>query len=272
MPNPRDEIRALVLTNPITALERLRHPGESGLTRMGEANVLDEVVGTFSDPAAARRVLDANLTRERQVELIATRGDLPSSAALVVDQNVVFEALLRELTEEIGEYRSALEDAIEDDIPVEPTRVESFVIRAWALKYRDRDDWAELLLRSVGGLTVREHLVIAIWNDAGCPQVFDEPPVSHGEEDERHDDEEDDGAPHARLTDDQFDAVGLDPEEARETLALLIAQGRATQLSRDEVDDAKLGIAERRRERETAPLSSDAARGGAEEMKNELDI
>jgi len=267
-----DSIRALVRTSPVSALELLRRPGESSLTRMGEANLLDEVVGRYEDPAVAREVIDNHLTRERQIELIAARGDLPSSAALVVDQDVVFEALLRELADDLGEeHPNPVEADLENGVVTRHEQVDPFVIRAWAVKYHERDDWEELLLRSVGGLTVCEHLLVAIWNDADCPQVFDEPPVAgHGEGEDDDGDEEDEDD--ASLTADIFSAVGLDPEEARETLTLLIEQGRAVHLSRAQIDEAKRGIAERRRERETAPLSSDAARGGSEATKDELDI
>lgn len=271
MPKPVDEIRALVWANPVSALERLRRSGEAGLTRMGEASMLDEVVGQYADPAIARSVINENLTRERQIELVAARGDLPSSAAFVVDPEVVFEALLRELKENVGESDRAEDDFGGDTIVGHP-EADPFVILAWAHKYRERDDWTELLDRVIGEYTVRDHLLIAIWNDAGCPQVFDEPPeaTSHGEGDDE-DDGEDEG-PHGRLTDDLFDVVGLDSDEARNALSALISDGRAMRLSREAIDEAKSAIAERRRLRETAPLSSDAARGASEETKGELDI
>ncbi|OGL88907.1 hypothetical protein A3H75_02130 [Candidatus Uhrbacteria bacterium RIFCSPLOWO2_02_FULL_51_9] len=58
----------------------------------------------------------------------------------------------------------------------------------------------------------------------------------------------------------------------RDDLVALIAKGRAVQMSRVEIDEAKLVIAERRYKRETAPLSSDAARGGSEQTKDELNF
>lgn len=272
MSSKTDSIRALVRTSPVSALELLRRPGESSLTRMGEANLLDEVVGRYEDPAVAREVIDNHLTRERQIELIAARGDLPSSAALVVDQDVVFEALLRELADDLGEeHPNPVEADLENGVVTRHEQVDPFVIRAWAFKYHERHDWPELLLRLVGEFTVREHLVIAIWNDAGCPEVFDEPPATADDDYECDDDPGDDES-YVRLTDDLFEAVGLDSDGARTTLSSLIGEERAMHLSRGAIDEAKRGIAERRRERETAPLSSDAARGGSEATKDELDI
>jgi len=140
----RNAVRKIIKEDPVFALEVVMRPsGTTGLTLRGVAEVLDAVVGQIEDPVVAREVIDATINRNRQVEILRARGDLPSSAADVVDQTVILSTIIT-------------------DIHNEENFEQMFWLRAWAHKLKDREDWDEILEMEVGNTTIKGLLVIAI--------------------------------------------------------------------------------------------------------------
>lgn len=245
MTTASERVTALVQNDFRGALALLqRPPAETGLTLRGAADVLDEVVGQFTDPREARDAMAQHLTSERRVELLAGRGDLPSSAALVADADDVFAAMLADLEDDADEETNA------------------FLLRAWMQeKLRDREDYADFLQREVGGRTIRDHLLALVYYEAKH--------VMHVQSNKEND------RPSARLviksvTDDVFDDLGIDVEEGRAALRELVRQGMPD-LNAEAVGHAGKRLAERRRKFREAPttvvVAQDAAAEAAEKIK-----
>lgn len=240
-----ERVTALVLNDVRGALALLQKPpSETGLTLKGAADVLDEVVGRFTDPREAREAMAQHLTPERRVELLTGRGDLPSSAALVADADDVFAALLADLEDDAREETNA------------------YLLRAWMQeKLKDREDYADFLRREIGGRTIRDHLLTLVYYEAKHVVM-----AQRNAEDVR---------PSARqvifsVTDDVFDDLGIDAEEGRAALRELVRQGMPD-LNAEAVTRAGKRLAERRRKFREAPTSAvaaqDAAADAAERIK-----
>lgn len=243
-----ERVTALVQSDVRGALALLQKPStETGLTVKGAADVLDEVVGQFTDPREAREAMEQHLTPERRVELLAGRGDLPSSAALVADANDVFAAML--------------EDLADDDIG-EDTNV--FLLRAWMQeKFRDRSDYADFLQREVGGRTIRDHLLALIYYEAEYVariQRGDDvrtPLVSRVVE---------------SVTDDVFDDIGMDAEEGRQALRTLAEERMLPRWDVAAAARAGERLAARRRKVREAPTTVVTAQDAAAEAAGKIEF
>lgn len=145
-------IKAAAAQNPSTALAVIASVhNQGGINLPVLARALDNTLGLIADPAAARELLDAHLTSELQAEMIAVRGDLPSVMVLIVDPEVVVAAL-------------ELDTAGVEEDPSTTVSI-ALLILAWALNAKDREDWHELLQQEIGGATLRDLLIAAVYMD-----------------------------------------------------------------------------------------------------------
>lgn len=251
----RSGLRALVRANPKAALTVLNKPGsETGLSDRGAADVLDAVVGEFGDPDEVRGEIEASVRPQRQVELLRARGDLPSSAADVVDPSVVLTAVFDEV-QEAASYVGSLDDGVIDD------RVEQqLTLRSWAVKLRDRDDWDEVLEMEVGSWTVFHHLLVAIFLE------------------QRHNivRKTDSGARYLALEEipaDLFDQVGIDPAEAVEVLQEMLDDGQMPDIDDVDVQAIRLAMGEKRKVLDAAPRTlADSEAEAAEEAADAAEL
>lgn len=136
------EGRALIKRDATSALRALNVYKANGLTTRGAADGLDEVVGVIDDPMEAREAIEGVLSDARIQELLAARGDLASSAALVVSLRHFVGAMLRDISDLRGTDLTA-----------------SIMIYLWSLKARDRDDYEEFLAFQLDERTVEYWLL-----------------------------------------------------------------------------------------------------------------
>ncbi|MCC7522519.1 hypothetical protein IT407_01825 [Candidatus Uhrbacteria bacterium] len=84
------------------------------------------------------------------------------------------------------------------------------MFRSWAIRLRDRKDFAEILDQRVFGLrTFKTYLLLCFWAESFRPDDLDDVP------------------------DDCFDSIGLDPEEGRTELARIIKGGELSEIDLD---------------------------------------
>lgn len=136
------ETRAMIRSNPAGALAVL---GNKNMSLWQSANLLDEIVGEVPNPAVAQQLIADHLSDGYTEELLAIRGDLPSSAAEVVEADRLIGAMLRDIG--VGEL----------DIPAR-----ALVFMTWSLKAKDRPDWGEILEMEIGVYTVMDLILLAI--------------------------------------------------------------------------------------------------------------
>ncbi len=234
----REQVSALVLADPRSAFAIVAQPKEvTGLTPRGAADVLDGLVGVFTDPEEARRRMDEAITPERQAEILQARGDLPSSAADVADPDVLLMTIMRDTA-----------DGFDDEA------FWMFWLRAWALKLKDRFDWPEILEMEIDDdRTVRDFILAAVYIDAGL------------DDDESIDD----------ISPDLFLEVGIDSDEGARRLQELEEDGRLPVMNDTDLERVRRRMAERRLEFERAvrtltEQAADAAAAAAEEDEFKL--
>jgi len=147
------EIKRAVRAQPQTALAILANDVSTGLSPIGKAKALDAVIGLVGDDERSTVMVRDQFTPSTLIEIMRASGDLPSAVALIADQRVVFEAMIKdafagsELPKDridLGEY--------------------SFILLSWARNLKDRKDWEEMLDLEVGesGRTLREFVVSSI--------------------------------------------------------------------------------------------------------------
>ena len=134
--------RAMIRSNPAGVLEVL---ATKNMSLWQSANLLDEIVGEVPNPAVAQQLIADHLSDGYTEELLAIRGDLPSSAAEVVDPYRLIGAMMLDIG--IGEL----------DVPAR-----CLVFMVWSLKAKDRSDWGEILEMEIEGLTVMDLILLAI--------------------------------------------------------------------------------------------------------------
>jgi hypothetical protein len=224
-PETKSKALAIITRIPERALALLQFSDELGLTLQGASNVLDEVVGVIPDPAEAHRLMMSHLTDDRLLELLLGRGDLPSTAATLVDKETIVRVIAADIDGAEGEAEKMLR------------------VFVWAEKLKDRDDWEEILEERIGGETIRWLLIMFIWNRAGCP--------NEGAGDEGAEDGE---LPGDEIGFGEFADVGLNPLEARQALVAYLADNEAVRLDQAELVEAGLAHGKAREERERIPV------------------
>jgi len=243
-PETKSTALAIIMRSPERALALLQFSDELGLTPRGASDALDEVVGVIPDPAEARRLMESHLTYDRAEELLRGRGDLPSTAAMLVGKETIVRVIAADIDGTEGEAEKM------------------FRIFVWAEKLKDRDDWDEILEERIGEQTIRWHLIMFIWNRAGCP--------NEGAEDEGAEE----GDP---LSDEvgfgEYADVGLDPFEARQALVAYLANDESVRLDQAELVEAGLAHDKAREERERTPVlaPADDERSKSEEVSDAAD-
>jgi len=269
-PETRAIVRTAIAERPEHALALLQ-TDNLGLTAKGNADVLDEVLGTIEDASHARKLMHENLSSERLRELLLARGDLPAVASDLAPLEDVLAAILDEVHEDLqkraesGEDRSnmrlpehvGLEDDDndeEDDDDDDPVFLQSPLpllrLFDWALKLRDRVDYSEFLELKVGHHTVCDLLALAVWEQNGCPDQLESVPG------------------------DEFERVGLDHDHGRVLLGGLLEGDEIVRFGAQEIEEARIELSRQHAAVEKAPqlLSPQAAKSKAAEAGHKLGI
>ncbi len=139
----RKETRALIKSDLASTAVALNSHRQYGLTKRGAADVLDEVVAAIPDPQEARALVEGAMSPQRLRELVAARGDLASTAAMVVSLEIFIGAMLADM----------------DDLSQTSLSV-GMMVYLWAFKAKDRDDMQEFLDYQLDAYTV-EYILLA---------------------------------------------------------------------------------------------------------------
>ncbi len=269
----RSDILAVIADEPQAALARLNET--RALTDKGSADMLDEIVGQIPDTARARELLEQELPAARLHKLLAARGDLASSAAYVVSLEDILHAVFSDISELMHEDEAdrqnfvqvihressdgwTSEESLEfDDEEGDASAVVEldinspaplYALRAWAYKLKDREDYEEFLGANMGGFSLLQCILLAVWHDTGCPEIVDHCLDAH-----------------------TLDELGIDHDTANEAMLELFEAGPPS-FSRAEIEDARLQIAKRRKAREEAPSLTEETRDQAARVAEELDF
>lgn len=233
----------------LAVLERDRD--KLALSQKEAADALEIVLGDLPKERA-RELMEAHLTPQRISELVRGRGDLPSVAAYIADLPYLVRAVFEDIRscldlsdagqregtlfeeEDAGDGETSL--AVEENHeplplePVEDARAEDdadpmivvptmdgkealafSVLHAWATKLSDRPDFQDFLNYPCGGWTIRDCLLYALALEA---------------------------SPHA-VPASTFDAFGMEPNQAREQLEVMLMSGRVPSLDAETVGSAR---------------------------------
>ncbi|MFH1946656.1 MAG: hypothetical protein ABIJ23_00650 [Candidatus Magasanikbacteria bacterium] len=143
-------VRASIAQDPVRALTILVQGREStSLNLTGQARVFEDILGEIPDLDKALQMVQDHLTPDYLAELLAERGDLPSTAAEIATAEMLataFRVRINDLTQ--GGHFAYLY---------------LFEVRAWALKLKDHREFEEWLDQSIGTATIREQVVQACW-------------------------------------------------------------------------------------------------------------
>jgi hypothetical protein len=157
----------------------------------------------------------------------------------------------------VEDYQAMEEEGEENEEPVSKTialDIDSpgplYILLSWAQKLKDRNDYQEFLQTNLGGYTVMQCILLALWHDAGCPDA-------------------ESGDDHVSCM--AVDQLNLDITEANEAIHELFAYGPPI-FSRAEIEDARQSLSKRRKAQATAPTVVDEAHNVAEQVKDELDF
>lgn len=280
-----EAVTALITLHPETALAALQYGDEAlGLTPRGSADILEEVVSAVPDADKAQEMLRDHLTPERLRELIAARGDLPAVVTDIAGLDDILAAILSDISSgmikplhESDDPQDDDEDEDEEEDRPEPLEEKDeedgddgdhvrpsvrrqadlafdasakpfLILRSWAIKLRDREDFDDFLRMEIGHRTVREHLLIAIWHQAECPDKL------------------------AEIPPDLYDLFGIDPAEGREILAGLLDSDDVPAFTRDEFELARLDLTRRRERLDAAPTLAEEAKGKAADIAGKLEF
>ena len=246
------ELRALVRRDPVGAIQHVQ--------ANGDAEMLDVVIGAIGNDRVSAELIEAHMVPELVVELIASRAELDSAAALIVKKELLIQAL--------GENINPEENG--------GTGYNLYFLRSWALRTKDRRDWDKILKLEVAGRTVFDWLIYACWVIAEQPDLeslFFLADAEHdGDSLETEDLDDESSAEEAELasTDRQrlqsmFNSLGLDPIEAEERLREL---DEAEELHRFSEED----LLEARTAYETERASRTNASKAAEDVAKGLDL
>jgi len=127
----------------------------------------------------------------------------------------------------------------------------SFLVMAWCMKLKDREDYMEFLkLQMSDGFLVREHLVIAIWIDANRPSL------------RRLEDGD--------ISPDRFEDFGLDFFESRDALAAILSGERIPRFTKEAVAEAHAAELKRQKTKRQAPVLAPSAMG-AKDVADKID-
>lgn len=154
-----EETRAMIRSNPAGALAIIGDRKNNRLSLWQNSLFMDEIVGQIEDPEVAQQLIADHISDGYTEELLAVRGDLPSSAATVVDPYRMVGAMMRDIG--IGEVDIA---------------ARALVFMAWSLKAKDRSDWGEILEMEIEGLTVMDLILLGLrveYSDL-TPDVFED--------------------------------------------------------------------------------------------------
>lgn len=246
-------VRQAVRDNPKSALALIALPSkESGLTSVGRGRVLDFVMAEFP-PEEARVMVEEALLHEDRITILAAHGDLPHAAADVLAIDDVLAAMLQDaLDVQARDDAGFLKDDSSDESLDELMRdsatltmmLRCGVVKSWLYKLKDREDYDELLECAIDGdLTVRDMALVAIATENGV----------YGEEAFEMIDEDDPEPFGDDLTNDMFETLGINPDEARERLVVLFREGVLDEINEDMIHLAKAAIAKRHQRIDETP-------------------
>jgi hypothetical protein len=118
--------------NPRGALILLNSVDQTAVSVYQQSSVLEFVLGEIADVGQAREMIANCLTKEKLAELYGMNGTRHSILDQLATPEQIRDAILQEVS-------SLGVESGEDEVFI------ALVIRAWALKLCDRDDWPEIL-------------------------------------------------------------------------------------------------------------------------------
>lgn len=194
----RQNVLALIRQNPEAALAVLGNAdSDLGLSPRQSSDALDLIVETIGTDAHSKTLLTDYLSPERTAELLTGRGELPSSAAFVIDADALILAIVKDVTSDtshllVEEAKEPEEEDVEDTSPgeeddEEPRNVapayqeEAQTVEdddsrltpeyrrdtadrlcRWAYKIKDRPDYGDICSRVIGTYSLREWILFAV--------------------------------------------------------------------------------------------------------------
>ncbi|GEM_PF-1381436 len=269
----RNNILAVIADDPKTALARLNDTRT--LTNKGSADMLDEIIGQIHDESRARELLEQELSPARLHELLVARGDLPSSVAYIASIEDILHAIFIDISEikheeadkqkimitteedALANNWETYEDLESDEEDYSSTVIEFdsndlaplYVLRTWAYKLKDRNDYEEFLNTIViGKFNVLQCILLAFWYESGCPAIV-----------------------HNSLNIDSLNDLGIDLDMAEDAMRELFDLDLPT-FSRAEIEEARLQWTKLRQIREQAPSLIKETREEASRVADKLDF
>ncbi len=241
------EIKRAVKKDPGTALTILSSDTTTGLSCFGRAQVLDAVIGLVGDDEASAEMVREKFTISALVEIVRAQGDLPSAIAMIVEAEIVFDAMLS--------------DAFDSE---DKEHFSHFVLLSWAAKLKDREDWGDMLEQEVEGTkrTLREVIISAI--------MFVHNPFDNVADDEdRHDGEHAEGEDMTLSAEvvGMFGRYGIEVDSFEE-----ISEYRI-EVDDDELEEARRCYTQRRAALRSAPLrEAEDAASATQDVADDLDL
>jgi len=147
-----DQARALIRSNPATALKALNQPSAVRLTTRGAADIMDLSISGEADRDQASALITEHVLAQTRTQLLQEGGDLYMAAASVLPLDDVLTAVLSEVQVDLlTERRSILGVKQKPHEGMNPTVMLTLI--SWAMKLKDRPDFEDFLNTSVNGYT-----------------------------------------------------------------------------------------------------------------------
>jgi hypothetical protein len=247
-PGPsQEQFSTLVRDNPEAAYGALQRYRELGLGSRVAANILELITDEAEDVDEACDLLNKHLSPAQQAELIAARGDLSSTAAMVCDLGTFLAAMAEDIQESIT-YVAFDGGRVDDLHESSQMAFKCHLVLGWAMKARDREDYDEFLDSRFGSSSkVRDFVLVALWHDQGSPEDLDE------------------------ITADAFEDLGIDGEMARDRLGRLIDSKKMPRLNKQGLLKLVAAKTKRRKRLEQEDLAI-RARAATDKAVDELEI
>lgn len=238
------EVRLAIRANPSSALQILTNDN-STLTQKGRADVLDEILPEFS-VAEARELLSEHFLPEQLAEVIAGRGDLPSSSILIVPMNDAIAAMLHDVQSYSQEENTDGDNLINEGAFI--------LLRAWAYNLQDRNDWDQILKTQVipkttmgkGPFSLSDVLMLITLRQYPRTDIREIPG-------------------------DIFEEMGINPLDAYERLQELKDEAGIPKLSTALLEKARMRLHKRKMKLEAAPQIKEQVQEAAKQAAQEVE-
>ena len=125
---------------------------QTGLSMMVAGRALEQLISLGDGDKIAWDLIEDRLSEVRIIELLMVFGDLDSSLSMIADQDMLFQAMVDEVFSPLSmltDQDKLLQD-MADEAPLPRIDIICyFRLLSWARKLKDREDWEEMLERTV---------------------------------------------------------------------------------------------------------------------------